>query len=487
MNYISAHEASAKWGVSLQTVTSSCAKSKIEGAYKDGKYWRIPDIERPSFFRASKAGKEFRFIDLFCGVGGFHQAMEALGGKCVFASDINASCREVYKTNYCPNDEFPVWGDVIDAIKQNVIPEFDVLCGGFPCQTFSKAGNQNGFRVVEKEDGGSDERGQLFYRIIDILKAHPECKYVVLENVRNLADKKENWAIICKELKEQGFIITEEPIIASPHQYGIPQVRERVFILGIKKTVFDKRRKLPKGYLTHEVLNIASYLSPLAVTGNCLDDVLDEVVDAEYCVPDEIEEVLNIWEEFRANVVGLASPFWIHKAGIGIYDRTEYENDPEIGFQQMPEWKKALVMKSRIMYENNYEFIDNWLERHHMRDRILLHQKFEWNCGSDCETIKDGIIQIRQSGVRVKRPNYFPSLVVMRNTPIVWDERHGHFRYITPREASRLQSFNENFIFSELDSTSYQQLGNSVNVELVRIFSQELFKLGKNSKQRMGG
>ena len=108
MNYISAHEASAKWGVSLQTVTSSCAKAKIEGAYKDGKYWRIPDIERPSFFRASKTGKEFRFIDLFCGVGGFHQAMEALGGKCVFASDINASCREVYKTNYCPNGEFPV-------------------------------------------------------------------------------------------------------------------------------------------------------------------------------------------------------------------------------------------------------------------------------------------------------------------------------------------------------------------------------------------
>lgn len=424
----------------------------------------------------------FRFIDLFCGIGGFHQAMTPLGGRCVFASDINEQCREVYKKNFAPNDEFGVYGDINKAIKENVIPEFDVLCGGFPCQTFSKAGNQNGFQVIEKEDGVNDERGQLFYRIIDILKVHPECKYVILENVRNLADKKENWAIICKELKEQGFIITEEPIIASPHQYGIPQVRERVFILGIKENVFDKRRKLSNGYLTHEALNIDSYRNPLDVTGNCLNAVLDKVVDPKYCVSDEIEEVLHIWEEFRANVVGLASPFWIHKAGIGIYDREEYETDLEIGFQQMPTWKKILVMKSRTMYENNYEFIDTWLERYHMRDRILLHQKFEWNCGGDCKTIKDGIIQVRQSGVRVKRPNFFPSLVVMRNTPIIWDISLEHFRYITPREASRLQSFNENFIFSELDSTSYQQLGNSVNVELVRIFSQELFKFGKKYK-----
>lgn len=482
MNYLSAHEASAKWGVSLQTVTSSCAKMKIDGAFKDGKSWKIPDIERPAFFRAANRDKSFTFIDLFCGIGGFHQAMETLGGRCVFAADINASCREVYKKNYCPNDEFPVWGDVIDAIRQNVIPQFDVLCGGFPCQTFSKAGNQNGFRVVEKEDGGNDERGQLFYRIIDILKVHPECKYVVLENVRNLADKKENWAIICNELKEQGFIITEDPIIASPHQFGIPQVRERVFILGIRKNAFDNRRVLPKGYLTRETLNIASHLKPLDVSGNCLTDVLDAVVDPKYCVSEDIEEVLQIWEEFRANIKGLTSPFWIHKAGIGIYDRTEYEHDPEIGYQDMPDWKKLLVMKSRIMYENNYSFIDDWLQRHNMRNRILLHQKFEWNCGTDCKSMKDGIIQIRQSGVRVKRPNFFPSLVVMKNTPIVWDQHLQHFRYITPREASRLQSFKESFAFAELDSTSYQQLGNTVNVELVRIFSQELFKLGKHRR-----
>ena len=197
---------------------------------------------------------------------------------------------------------------------------------------------------------------------------------------------------------------------------------------------------------------------------------------------------MDVWEEFRDNVRGLASPFWIHKAGMGIYNHQEYLTDSEIGFSDMPEWKQKLVMKSRVMYENNTEFIDEWISVHNMRSRILLHQKFEWNVGSDCESIKDGIIQIRQSGIRVKRPNFFPSLVVMRNTPIVWDKRKHHFRFITPKEAARLQSFSEEFIFSESDSISYEQLGNSVNVELVRMFAYELFRLGKrNGITAIGG
>ena len=281
-------------------------------------------------------------------------------------------------------------------IQQNAIPRFDVLCGGFPCQTFSKAGLQNGFRIVENERGKKDERGQLFYRIIDILKEHPECKYIVLENVRNLADKKDNWDIICEELKGQGFIITEEPLIASPHTYGVPQIRERVFIFGIRSSVFDRRRKLPKGYLTSDILHIESYKRPISANDNYLMTILDDDVDDKYCVSPEIEEILNIWDEFRENVKGLMSPFWIHKAGIGIYNREVYLHDPEIGFQDMPKWKQTLVMKSRIMYENNFEFIDNWIAKHNMRNRNMLHQKFEWNVGADCETMRDGIIQIRR-------------------------------------------------------------------------------------------
>ena len=423
----------------------------------------------------------FRFIDLFCGIGGFHQAMTPLGGKCVFASDINEQCREVYKKNFAPNNEFPVYGDINKAIKESVIPEFEVLCGGFPCQTFSKAGNQNGFTVVEKENGEKDERGQLFYRIIDIIKEHQECKYVILENVRNLADKKDNWEIICNELKEQGFVITEEPIIESPHNFGVPQVRERVFILGIRKDALDKRKPLPNGYLTRDVLKINDKYNPCSKKANCLPNVIDVGVDKKYYVSSEIELLLEAWEEFRANVKGLCSPFWLHKAGIGIYDREQYCNDPEIGYQNMPQWKKVMVMRSRVMYENNYEFIDKWLVNHDMKNKILIHQKFEWNCGTDCNSIKEGIVQIRQSGVRVKRPNYFPSLVAMNNTPIIWDEEVGKYRYFTPKESAKLQSFDENYKFGDSDVVTYRQLGNSVNVKLVKMFAEALFRLGKKS------
>ena len=478
MDYLNALETAEIWGVSLQTVLKYCHEGQIQGAYKEGKEWHIPEDAKLPIKRRYNKKRNFTFIDLFCGIGGFHQAMNDLGGTCVFACDINAQCREVYKKNFCTGNEFPVMGDIRDAIKKNAIPEFDVLCGGFPCQTFSKAGLQNGFRVVQNKQGETDDRGQLFYRIIDILKQHTECKYIVLENVRNLADKKENWEVICSELKALDFIITEEPIIASPHMFGIPQVRERVFILGIKKDAIDKRKKLPKGYLTPELLHIEKYKQPITEDHNCLSSVLEDKVDDKYIIPEDKEEIIGIWEEFKNNVHGLLSPFWLHKAGVGIYNRDEYYEDPDIGYQEMPEWKQNMVMKSRRVYEQNYKFIDSWVVRHDMLNRSLLHQKLEWNVGSDYESMKDCIIQIRQSGVRVKRPNFFPSLVVMRNTPIIWDKEKNHYRYITPREAAKLQSFNGNFKFSDIDSVSYEQLGNSVNVKLVKMFANELFKLG---------
>ena len=108
----------------------------------------------------TKRRQSFRFIDLFCGIGGFHQALVSIGGRCVFASDIDEQCRKVYSQNFCPNGEFPVEGDIRVSINNNSIPPFDFLCAGFPCQTFSKAGNRNGFTVIQRSDGSTDERGQ---------------------------------------------------------------------------------------------------------------------------------------------------------------------------------------------------------------------------------------------------------------------------------------------------------------------------------------
>ena len=159
------------------------------------------------------------FIDLFAGIGGFHIALSNVGETCVFSSEIDKDCINVYRKNY--NIES---GHNIRDVKVEELPEFDVLCGGFPCQTFSKAG---------KQDGLNDTRGTLFFEIQRILEARRP-RYIILENVRNLVshDSGNTWQVITRNLKQLGYRLTKTPIVLSPHQFGIPQLRERVYILG---------------------------------------------------------------------------------------------------------------------------------------------------------------------------------------------------------------------------------------------------------------
>jgi len=112
----------------------------------------------PQPLHTTSSENSLKFIDLFCGIGGFHQALKNINGKCVFASDIDEKCRKTYETNYGVKPS----GD-ITKIRVEEIPSFDVLCGGFPCQPFSKAGHQKGF---------DDDRGNLFFNICDIVKYH---------------------------------------------------------------------------------------------------------------------------------------------------------------------------------------------------------------------------------------------------------------------------------------------------------------------------
>ena len=119
-----------------------------------------------------KTSRNFKFIDLFSGIGGFHQAMTNLGGECVLASDIDKDCREVYEKNY----GIKPLAD-IRLIDEKLIPDHDVLCAGFPCQPFSKGGFQNGFTDTT--------RGTLFYEIVRIIKAKKP-RFLILENVDRL-------------------------------------------------------------------------------------------------------------------------------------------------------------------------------------------------------------------------------------------------------------------------------------------------------------
>ena len=158
------------------------------------------------------------FIDLFCGIGGFRVALERKGLKCVFSSDIDEKARTVYSMNF---GEMP-HGD-ITKISEESIPSHDILCAGFPCQSFSAAGNQGGL---------SDGRGALFYEIIRIAKHH-QPKVLLMENVRNILsiDDGDVWKTIRKEIRDIGYEFHAFSLNSSA--YGYPQKRERIYIICI--------------------------------------------------------------------------------------------------------------------------------------------------------------------------------------------------------------------------------------------------------------
>lgn len=146
--FLTTKEIALKWGVSATWVTVLCKKGRIEGVIRKGNRWYIPeDAKKPNDRRSCKSTQikaRFRFIDLFAGIGGFHQAMRYLGGECVMAAEINEECKKTYRLNY-HTEEKELRGDVTNIQPETIAP-FDVLCAGFPCQPFSKAGAQKGFK-----------------------------------------------------------------------------------------------------------------------------------------------------------------------------------------------------------------------------------------------------------------------------------------------------------------------------------------------------
>lgn len=460
-------ETAALWGVSETWVTILCKQNRIPGAIKNSGRWYIPDdAQKPNDARVTREKGEarFKFIDLFAGVGGFHQAMRYLGGECVMAAETNQECVKTYMLNY-KIDEKTVRGDV-NKIDPATIAPFDVLCAGFPCQPFSKAGAQKGFQ--------DETRGNLFYKIMDILDGHPEVKFVILENVRNLADKSENWDIITTELTRRNFYITDKPIILSPSDFGIPQIRERVYILGIRRDIRNEQI-LNNGFIHIEDLQLDNHLKKCKM-GDAWS-ILEDEVDDEYIISEEKEQMIIAWEEFRkaTQIKVIGFPIWIDSFGIGNDDTEDVYASQ--GYDDMPKWKQNFLRHNRELYLKHRAFIDEWIKKYDMLSRIKLYKKFEWNCGTDVDDIHNALIQIRQSGIRVKRPTFYPSLVAIVNTPIVWDEQKNHFRYITPREAANLQSFHASFKFQGTDAIKYRQLGNSVNVRILKILGESLFNL----------
>src|SRR5680860_1187659 len=191
---------------------------------------------------SSGAVANFRFVDLFAGLGGFHRALTELGGSCVFASEWVESLRELYERNYGVRPH----GD-ITSIGAEFVPDHDFLTAGFPCQPFSKAGDQLGFEHTEQ--------GRLFFNVLDILRAKRPRNFI-LENVPNLLkhDGGRTFARIETELQNLGYAIRAERL--SPHQFGVPQIRERLYIVGSLDSMASYEWPDP----THSQTNISSVL-----------------------------------------------------------------------------------------------------------------------------------------------------------------------------------------------------------------------------------
>lgn len=207
-------------------------KKSVDDDLTDDEVWAV--AERPAeyslfreFFQVPFPAPEkpkFTFIDLFAGIGGFRIALQNLGGKCVYSSEFDAKAQETYLANY---GEMP-FGDITKPSTKSYIPqEFDILCGGFPCQAFSLAGRRLGFK--------DETRGTLFFEIEEILRRH-QPKAFFLENVKGLAihDKGRTLETILTHLDNAGYDVVP-PRILNAMDFGVPQHRERIYIIGFRK------------------------------------------------------------------------------------------------------------------------------------------------------------------------------------------------------------------------------------------------------------
>lgn len=175
------------------------------------------------------AEPKFTFIDLFAGIGGFRMAFQNLGGECVFSSEWDEQARKTYYANY---GDVP-FGDITKESTKNKIPKgFDILCAGFPCQAFSLAGKRLGFE---------ETRGTLFFDVAEILRRYKP-KAFFLENVKGLVihDKGRTFKTILNTLDEVGYIVPN-PEIVNAMYFGVPQHRERIYIVGFRKDLGIKK------------------------------------------------------------------------------------------------------------------------------------------------------------------------------------------------------------------------------------------------------
>lgn len=175
--------------------------------------------------------ESYRFIDLFAGLGGFRLALESYGAECVYSSEWDMAAQAVYEKNFGHRPD----GD-ITKVDENIIPQHDIICAGFPCQAFSISGKQRGFE---------DSRGTLFFDVARIAKKHKP-KVIFLENVKNFAshDSGNTLKVIKTTLEELGYDVNYK--VLNSVDYGMPQKRERIYLVCFRKDLCIKDFQYPE-------------------------------------------------------------------------------------------------------------------------------------------------------------------------------------------------------------------------------------------------
>lgn len=398
----------------------------------------------------------FTFVDLFAGIGGFHAALSAMGGECVYAVEIDKDAAAVYEANWGLN---PL-GDITEHAtdEQVTVPPHDVLCAGFPCQPFSKSGAQRGM---------DETRGTLYWYILRIIQTRRP-KIVILENVRNLAGPRHlhEWNVIVETLREEGYRVSEAPAIFSPHLLpydmgGRPQVRERVFItatyLGDEADYWD--------------LNAEPAVTNRPVAGwdpktwDLESDLpLDPDHHAEGCELSDSERLwIDAWDDF-------VTQMWEAREGRRLPGfplwADEWVQVDQLAIPKgTPAWKADYLRKNAEFYTAHQGVIDAWAARWGVFGEKFpaSRRKFEWQA-QDTARLWDCVMHLRPSGIRAKAPTYLPALVAITQTSIVGPRE----RRLSTREAARLQGLPDTFDFGgQKPAATYKQLGNGVSVGAV--------------------